>query len=73
MVATVKQASPAANKQQKTELQRLRQIERLASWAVEREAALTVAVGRSEVLRLFAQEVRLELTGSRAVPVIHLT
>ncbi|MES2435072.1 MAG: hypothetical protein V4586_14770 [Pseudomonadota bacterium] len=58
MVAIAKQGPPAPNVKPKTELQRLRHIERLAKWAVEREAALSVAEGRSNVLRLFAEEVR---------------
>lgn len=37
----------------------LRQVWARVCWALEREEALTLAGGRSEVLRLFAQEVRM--------------
>jgi hypothetical protein len=61
MMISAKQPLPAAAVKPKTELQRLRQIERLAKWVVEREQALSLPVSRSEVLRLFAEEVRAEL------------
>ena len=63
----------AENARSKSELQRLRRIERLAHWAVEREQVLSVATGRSEVLRLFAEEIRLEMKGCPDVPVTNLT
>jgi hypothetical protein len=61
MMISVKQPLAAAAVKPKTELQRLRQIERLAKWVVEREQALSLPVSRSEALRLFAEEVRAEL------------
>jgi hypothetical protein len=62
MMISAKQPLADAAVKPKTELQRLRQIERLAKWVVEREQALSLPVSRSEVLRLFAEEVRAELS-----------
>lgn len=36
----------------------LRQVFRLALWAVEREASMTLPQGRSEAFGLFAEQVR---------------